>query len=67
MRAEVRGQIAKVKLGPGSRHTIKPALFLLLPQEVSPLHSFYTTKAQFAVALIFPLPQSASSQEREMF
>jgi hypothetical protein len=45
----------------------KNTLFLSFPQEVSPLHSFYTTHPHFAVALIFPLPQSACSQKREMF
>jgi len=45
----------------------KNTLFLPFPQEVSPLHSFYTTHPHFAVALIFSLPQSACSQKREMF
>jgi len=42
--------------------TNKAILFLPFPQEVSPLHSFYTTEPHFAVALIFPLPHSACSQ-----
>jgi hypothetical protein len=46
---------------------IKTTLFLSLPQEVPPLHSFYTTQPHFAVALIFKLPQSACSQERDLF
>jgi hypothetical protein len=45
----------------------KNTLFLPFPQEVSPLHSFYTTHPHFPVALIFSLPQSACSQKREMF
>jgi hypothetical protein len=46
---------------------IKVRFFLSFPQEISSLHSFYTVEPQFAVALIFPLPQSACSQKREMF
>jgi hypothetical protein len=45
----------------------KDLLFLPFPQEVSPLHSFYTTKPQIAVALMVALPHSACSQKREMF
>jgi hypothetical protein len=40
---------------------IKVRFFLSYPQEISPLHSFYTVEPQFAVALIFSLPQSACS------
>jgi hypothetical protein len=43
------------------RRANKNTLFLPFPQEVSPLHSFYTTEPHFAVALIFPLPQSDRS------
>src|SRR5208282_3458509 len=46
---------------------IKVRFFLSYPQEISPLHSFYTVEPQFAVALIFLLPQSACSQKRAMF
>jgi hypothetical protein len=46
---------------------IRIHFFLSFPQEISPLHSFYTVEPQFAVALIFSLPQSACSQKREMF
>jgi len=45
----------------------KNTFFLSRPQEISPLHSFYTMEPQFAVALFFSLPQSACSQIREMF
>jgi hypothetical protein len=45
----------------------KNTFFLSFPQEVSGLHSFYTVRAQIAVALIFVVPQSAFSQKREMF
>jgi hypothetical protein len=37
-------------------------LFLPFPQKLSPLNSFYTARAVFAVALISHLKQSASSQ-----
>jgi hypothetical protein len=53
--------------GLSTRRAIKTTLFLPFPQKVSPLHSFYTTEPHFAIALIFPLPQSALSQKREMF
>jgi len=46
----------------GHEPIIKVPFFLSVPQEVAPLHSFYTTEAQFAVALISPLSQSACSQ-----
>jgi hypothetical protein len=37
----------------GRAARIKVRFFLSFPQEISPLHSFYTVEPQFAVALIF--------------
>jgi hypothetical protein len=44
-----------------ARGANKSTFFLSFPQEISLLHSFYTVEPQFAVALIFPLLQSACS------
>jgi hypothetical protein len=69
-RARLAAAVLGCPAGEARQHSTRPnkkALFLSFPQEVSPLHSFYTTKPHFAIALILPLPQSASSQKREMF
>jgi hypothetical protein len=66
-KAEEPGGARSPPVSPAVRRANKNTLFLSFPQELSPLHSFYTAHPHFAVALFFPLPQSACSQKREMF